>query len=146
MPCQQLIIKRVRGRNTKRDSATTSVKKLGKKQCVTPPKTRRSGEVSYVSCSEKPRSGLVSYMSYSENPRSPVRGCLTCSPTEILDVKTDLLTGLLTGIQGWKCPVVLSQTCYGSKSLKVILMDSNFGGHPVPPSESPCHTVIFPDF
>ncbi len=28
-------------------------------------------------------------------------------------------------------PVVLSQTCYGSKSLKVILMDSNFGGHPV---------------
>ncbi len=28
-------------------------------------------------------------------------------------------------------PVALSQTCYGSKSLKVILMDSNFGGHPV---------------
>ena len=48
-----------------------------------------------------------------------------------LDVKTGLLTGLLTGIQGWKCPVALSQTCYGSKSLKVILMDSNFGGHPV---------------
>jgi hypothetical protein len=46
---------------------------------------------------------------------------------EILDGKT----GLLTGIQGWKCPVALSQTCYGSKSLKVILMDSNFGGHPV---------------
>lgn len=49
----------------------------------------------------------------------------------LLDVKTGLLTGLLTGIQGWKCPVALSQTCYGSKSLKVILMDSNFGGHPV---------------
>jgi hypothetical protein len=49
----------------------------------------------------------------------------------ILDAKTGLLTGLLTGIQGWKCPVALSQTCYGSKSLKVILMDSNFGGHPV---------------
>jgi hypothetical protein len=48
-----------------------------------------------------------------------------------LDVKTGLLTGLLTGMQGWKYPVVLSQTCYGSKSLKVILMDSNFGGHPV---------------
>jgi hypothetical protein len=48
----------------------------------------------------------------------------------VLDAKTDLLTGLLTGIQGWKCPVALSQTCYGSKSLKVILMDSNFGGHP----------------
>ncbi len=48
-----------------------------------------------------------------------------------LDTKTGLLTGLLTGIQGWKCPVALSQTCYGSKSLKVILMDSNFGGHPV---------------
>jgi hypothetical protein len=48
-----------------------------------------------------------------------------------LDAKTGLLTGLLTGIQGWKCPVALSQTCYGSKSLKVILMDSNFGGHPV---------------
>jgi hypothetical protein len=49
----------------------------------------------------------------------------------LLDAKTGLLTGLLTGIQGWKCPVALSQTCYGSKSLKVILMDSNFGGHPV---------------
>jgi hypothetical protein len=48
-----------------------------------------------------------------------------------LDGKTGLLTGLLTGILGWKCPVALSQTCYGSKSLKVILMDSNFGGHPV---------------
>jgi hypothetical protein len=51
--------------------------------------------------------------------------------TLILDGKTVLLTGLLTGIQGWKCPVALSQTCYGSLSLKVILMDSNFGGHPV---------------
>jgi hypothetical protein len=49
------------------------------------------------------------------------------SPTQSgLDAKTGLLTGLLTGIQGWKCPVALSQTCYGSKSLKVILMDSNF--------------------
>ncbi len=48
-----------------------------------------------------------------------------------LDAKTDLLTGLLTGIQDWKRDVTLSQTCYGSKSLKVILMDSNFGGHPV---------------
>jgi hypothetical protein len=48
-----------------------------------------------------------------------------------LDAKTGLLTDLLTGIQGWKCPVAMSQTCYGSKSLKVILMDSNFGGHPV---------------
>ncbi len=48
-----------------------------------------------------------------------------------LDVKTGLLTGLLTGTQDWKCPVALSQTCYESKSLKVILMDSNFGGHPV---------------
>ena len=53
-------------------------------------------------------------------------------PARTLDGKTGLLTGLLTGIQGWKCPVALSQTCYGSKSLKVILMDSNFGGHPVP--------------
>ena len=48
-----------------------------------------------------------------------------------LDGKTGLLTVLLTGIQGWKCPVALSQTCYEYKSLKVILMDSNFGGHPV---------------
>jgi len=52
-------------------------------------------------------------------------------PPRTLDGKTGLLTGLLTGIQGWKCPVALSQTCCGSKSLKVILMDSNFGGHPV---------------
>jgi hypothetical protein len=49
----------------------------------------------------------------------------------ILDPKTGLLTDLLTGIQDWKCPVALSQTCYGSKSLKVIPMDSNFAGHPV---------------
>ena len=55
----------------------------------------------------------------------------TITRVTTLDVKTGLLTGLLTGIQGWKCPVALSQTCYGSKSLKVILMDSNFGGHPV---------------
>ena len=49
--------------------------------------------------------------------------------TKDLDAKTDLLTGLLTGIQDWKCPVALAQTCYGSKSLKVILIHSNFGGH-----------------
>jgi hypothetical protein len=30
-----------------------------------------------------------------------------------LDVKTGQLTGLLTGIQGWKCPVALSPTCMG---------------------------------
>ncbi len=53
---------------------------------------------------------------------------LTLKP---LDAKTVLLTGMLTGIQVWKYPVALSQTCNGSKSLKVILMDSNFGGHPV---------------
>ncbi len=60
-----------------------------------------------------------------------LRRVLMCRDSIGLDVKTGLLTGLLTGIQGWKCPVALSQTCYGSKSLKVILMDSNFGGHPV---------------
>jgi hypothetical protein len=64
-----------------------------------------------------------------------VSGLVVCvtymSVRQTLDVKTGLLTGLLTGIQGWKCPVASSQTCYGSKSLKVILMDSNFGGHPV---------------
>jgi hypothetical protein len=61
---------------------------------------------------------------------SPI--CLVVSLVGLgLDAKTGLLTGLLTGIQDWKCPVDLSQTCYGSKSLKVILMDSNFGDHPV---------------
>jgi len=65
------------------------------------------------------------------------------SGAESMDVTDlDVKTGLLTGIQGWKCPVALSQTCYGSKSLKVILMDSNFGGHP----ESPCHAVMFLTF
>jgi hypothetical protein len=62
-----------------------------------------------------------------ENERKSQTGCEGMD----LDAKTGLLTGLLTGIQDWKCPVALSQTCYGSKSLKVILMDSNFGGHPV---------------
>ena len=48
-----------------------------------------------------------------------------------LDGKTGLLTGLLAGKQGWKCPVVLLATCCGSKSLKVILIDSDFRGYPV---------------
>jgi hypothetical protein len=46
-------------------------------------------------------------------------------------VKTGLLTGLLTGKQGWKCPVALLVTCCGSKSLKVILIDSDFRTYPV---------------
>ncbi len=47
-----------------------------------------------------------------------------------LDVKTDLLTCLLVGKQDWKDPVALLTTCCGSKSLKVILIDSNFRGYP----------------
>jgi hypothetical protein len=35
------------------------------------------------------------------------------------------------GKQGWKNPVVLSATCCGSKSLQVILIDSDFGDYPV---------------
>ncbi len=54
-----------------------------------------------------------------------------CSAEKDLRWENRMLKDLLTGIQVWKCPVALSQTCYGSKSLKVILMDSNFGGHPV---------------
>ena len=45
--------------------------------------------------------------------------------------KTGLVTGLLGGKQGWKCPVVLLGTCCGSKSLKDILIDSDFGAYPV---------------
>jgi hypothetical protein len=48
-----------------------------------------------------------------------------------LDAKTGLLTGLLAGKQGWKCPVALLMTCCGSKSLKVILIDSDFRACPV---------------
>jgi hypothetical protein len=48
-----------------------------------------------------------------------------------LDAKTDLLTGLLVGKHGWKCPVALLATCCGSKSLKVILIDSDFRTYPV---------------
>ncbi len=48
-----------------------------------------------------------------------------------LDAKTGLLTGLLGGKQGWKCPVALIETCCGSKSLKVILIDSDFRAYPV---------------
>jgi len=48
-----------------------------------------------------------------------------------LDAKTGLLTGLLAGKQGWKCPVALLATCCGSKSLKVILIDSDFRAFPV---------------
>ena len=73
-------------------------------------------------------------VSHSSVPALPWADTLRTAPDALvtrLDGKTGLLTGLLTGIQVWKCPVALSQTCYGSKSLKVILMDSNFGGHPV---------------
>ena len=48
-----------------------------------------------------------------------------------LDAKTGLLTGLLAGKQGWKGPVALLMTCCGSKSLKVILIDSDFRAYPV---------------
>jgi hypothetical protein len=48
-----------------------------------------------------------------------------------LDGKTGLLTGLLVGKQDWKCPVSLVATSCGSKSLKVILIDSDFRGYPV---------------
>ncbi len=49
----------------------------------------------------------------------------------ILDAKTGLLTGFLSGKQGWKYPVALLTTCCGSKSLKVILIDSDFRTYPV---------------
>ena len=48
-----------------------------------------------------------------------------------LDGKTGLLTGLLAGKQGWKCLVSLLATCCGSKLLKVILIDSDFGYYPL---------------
>ncbi len=48
-----------------------------------------------------------------------------------IDAKTGLLTDLLAGKQGWKCPVALIATCCGSKSLKVILIDSDFRAYPV---------------
>ncbi len=48
-----------------------------------------------------------------------------------LDAKTGLLTGLLPGKQDWKCPVALLATWCGSKSLKVILIDSDFRAYPV---------------
>ena len=48
-----------------------------------------------------------------------------------LDGKTDLLTGLLAGKQDWKCHVSLLVTFCGSKSLKVILIDSDCGAYPV---------------
>ncbi len=63
----------------------------------------------------------------------------------VLDGKTGLLTDLLGGKQGWKCPVALLTTCCGSKSLQVILIDSDFRTYPVGP-QSPCHSVIHPVF
>ena len=48
-----------------------------------------------------------------------------------LDGKTGLVTVLLAGKQGWKCPVALLATCCGSKSLKVILIGSDFRAYPV---------------
>jgi hypothetical protein len=59
------------------------------------------------------------------------RWCPEDQPT-FLYGKTGHLTDLLTGKQGWKCPVSLLTTCCGSTSLKVILIDSDFGAYPVP--------------
>ena len=78
-------------------------------------------------------------------PRYVLRGLLKtavsrapCARRDLLvsllfvpDGKTGLLTGLLGGKQGWKCPVALLATCCGSKSLKVILIDSDFRAYPV---------------
>ena len=36
-------------------------------------------------------------------------------PLQLLDGKTGLVTGLIAGKQGWKCPVVLLTTCCGTK-------------------------------
>jgi hypothetical protein len=52
-------------------------------------------------------------------------------PSVCLDAKTGLLTGFLEEKQDWKCPVALLVTCCGSKSLKVILIDSDFRVYPV---------------
>jgi hypothetical protein len=56
---------------------------------------------------------------------------ITTTLLKPLDAKTGLLTGLLVGKQDWKCPVALLGTCCGSKSLKVILIDSDFRAYPV---------------
>jgi hypothetical protein len=67
--------------------------------------------------------------------QSETFGLLSNQPDRILvwplDGKTGLLTGLLAGKQGWKCPVALLATCCGSKSLKVILIASDFRAYPV---------------
>ena len=43
-----------------------------------------------------------------------------------LDGKTGLVSDLVPGFQVWKCPATLVQPCCELKSLKVILIDSNF--------------------
>ena len=58
-------------------------------------------------------------------------GNLDFNLVKTLDTKTGLLTGLLGGKQDWKCHVPLIVTCCGSKSLKVILIDSDFGYYPL---------------
>ncbi len=58
--------------------------------------------------------------------------CPRKTTNSTLDAKTGLLTGLLAGEQGWKCPVALLATCCGSKSLKVILIDSDFRAYRAP--------------
>ncbi len=59
------------------------------------------------------------------------KGNYPSDPQPCLDGKTGLLTGMLSGKQGWKCPVALLVTCCGSKSLKVIRIDSDFRAYPV---------------
>jgi hypothetical protein len=58
----------------------------------------------------------------------------------------DAKTGLLTGIHGKQCPVSLHRhvTCYGWKSLKACLIDSNFWPLPRASAEASCHGVRDP--
>jgi hypothetical protein len=84
--------------------------------------------------------GFVGSLSSSEQqlwfPNQNVQEDFNCDIQEFITVqdfdgKTDLITGLLTGKQVWKYPVSLLVTSCGSKSLKVILIDSDFRDYPV---------------
>jgi hypothetical protein len=83
----------------------------------------------------------ITYHFFNEITSRPSKHGTNATWREDVDVKTDLITELLPGKQGWKCPVALLATCCGSKSLKVILIDSDFRAYPVLNPLSHCNLL-----
>ncbi len=95
----------------------------------------------YINVWGKMENVWITYHFFNEITSRPSKHWTNATWREDVDGKTGLLTDLLEGKQGWKCPVALLATCCGSKSLKVILIDSDFRAYPVLNPLSHCNLL-----